>query len=100
MSNTLTLEPSAAGQGCSPDQEPWRPTGGGRVAIVNSSGFEQQLTNITNGALNQSPHGVITIRENECWQGTVGRGGRQPYTYDYNDGEPAARPRTGTIDPS
>lgn len=100
MSDTLTLKPSAEGEGCCPDQDPWQPTENGRVAIVNSSGFDQELTNITNGALNPSPHGVITIAKDECWHGPVGPNKVPPYTYEYDDGLPVAGPRTGTIDPS
>lgn len=97
MSNMLTLEASGSG-GCTPDQNPWKPTKGGSVTIKNNSGFDQILSNITPGLLN--PVGAsksITVTTTQDWNGTVGstRG-----TYTYNDGLAEEDPRNGTIDPS
>ena len=99
MSDTLILKPSGNG-GCIPEPILWKPTGRGPVKIDNQSGFEQKLTKITQGALNPSPHREITIAKDDDWKGTVGPKKVPPYTYEYNDGQPVAGPRTGTIDPS
>ena len=50
---TLVLNPSASGQGCAPNYEPWTPApadGSRRVAIYNASGYQQILSSIS-GAL-------------------------------------------------
>jgi hypothetical protein len=93
-SNTLTLNASGSG-GCTPNKDPWRPAPG-PVEILNKSGFEQTLTNVTKGVLAPAPHRIVTV-PTEGWPGTAGS---NKGTYIYDDGFPEAGPRTGTIDPS
>ena len=95
MSNTLTLNPSGT-DGCTPSPDPWEPTKSGPVNIVNSSGHEQVLFNITPGLLAPAPGGSITV-PTTGWSGTVGN---KKGTYSYNDGLPTRGVRSGTIDPS
>ena len=96
MSDTLTLNASGTG-GCAPDQEPWAPGNGASVTIVNSSGSDQVLSNITPGLLAPAPNGSITVTTTTNWTGTVGSNSG---TYSYNDGSDKRGMRTGTIDPS
>lgn len=106
MSNTvdnkvqiLNLKPSGSG-GCSPEPLDWKVKKKSLVAIVNSSGAEQTLSSITEGVLvDEDGNGVtsITVDEGGFWLGTMeDKNG----TYVYEDGLPAAAPRTGRIDPS
>ena len=96
MSDTLTLSASGTG-GCSPDQNPWEPTSGGAVSIVNNSGAQQMLSDITPGLLNPAPGNSITISSGGTWNGRVGTSSG---TYSYNDGSNKRGMRNGTIDPS
>jgi hypothetical protein len=103
MSNTLTLNPSGT-NGCTPDQNPWRPANGANVTIINSSGHRQTLSNITNGCLIQAGGGritSITLDHNRDWTGKAG-GIANRGTYQYDDGgeSPKRDMRSGTIDPS
>ena len=97
MSNILILNETENG-GCEPDQDHWHPTGDHKVTIVNNSGFEQILTNITNGVLTPARHLEVIVPKDGCWQGRSGRS-QVTGTYTYEDGSTAV-PRTGTIDPS
>jgi len=99
VANTLTLHPSGT-NGCTPAPLNWKPDAQHKVAIVNHSGFEQTLSNITPGLLRAAPHGVITVPKDGCWQGTTGSHRPNPGTYTYEDGTARTIPRTGTIDPS
>ena len=94
MSDTLTLGPSGD-KGCTPDSDPWTPTKSGPVTILNTSGHEQILTNISKGLLASAPGGSITV-PTTGWSGTVGN---KKGTYDYNDGLGMRGVRSGTIDP-
>lgn len=94
--STLTLNPAGTG-GCAPSPDPWTPAKGSQVEIINSSGAEQTLTNISPGLLNSAPGGQITITSGGTWSGTVGNNNG---TYEYNDGSRERGVRTGTIDPS
>lgn len=94
MSNTLTLNPSGT-NGCVPDDNPWHPDGGQPVTIVNNSGFDQTLANVTPGLLAPAQQGTITV-PTTGWSGHVGRG---IGTYEYDDDIAGADVRTGTIDP-
>lgn len=96
MSNTLTLNASGSG-GCTPSDDPWTPTSGGAVTIVNNSGYDQDLTNITPGLLTPAPGNAITVTTTANWEGRVGTSNG---TYSYDDGLPEEDPRNGTIDPS
>ncbi len=96
---TLVLNPSASGQGCAPNYEPWTPAPAGAprsVAIYNASGHEQTLSNIDQGLLNPSPGGQIIIAAGSTWCGTVGNANGE---YDYEDGSSKMVPRRGTINP-
>ena len=94
-SNTLTLLPSGD-KGCIPDLDPWKPHKSGKVNIVNKSGFEQTLSNISKGLLSPSPHDTIIVPL-EGWAGTAGR---KKGTYQYEDGLEIEGVRNGTIDPT
>jgi len=105
MSNTLTLNPSGT-NGCTPDQDPWMPTNGADVTIINSSGHTQTLSNITNGCLIKTGQGggpatSITLDDNDRWTGKAGAVSNRG-TYYYDDGveSPKRDMRSGTIDPS
>jgi len=103
MSNTLTLNPSGT-NGCTPDQDPWTPANGAEVTIINSSGYRQTLSSITNGCLIQTRGGrvnSITLDHNGDWTGRAGGIGNRG-TYQYDDGGPSPMldMRSGTIDPS
>jgi len=102
MSRFLILEPSG-NRGCEPDEQIWQPPQGRWAYIINNSGFDQTLTNITPGALSPSPGGEFTIVAGGFVRKRVGRRHEPPYTYNYDDGLPQPAdfvPRTGTIDPS
>ncbi|MGD8680601.1 MAG: hypothetical protein PVJ33_09555 [Lysobacterales bacterium] len=101
MSNTLTLN-AAGTDGCSPYQNPWTPTHGAAVSIVNSSGHDQTLSNISNGCLIQTGGGAVTqidISSGGTWNGRAG-GSNNGGSYDYEDGSNKRGMRNGTIDPS
>ncbi|MEP4485992.1 MAG: hypothetical protein ABJ013_10215 [Halioglobus sp.] len=98
----LNLTPSGVG-GCSPEPaEPvdWKPKKKSLVAIVNSSGADQTLSNITVGMLKDQAGKEVThidVSNKGFWLGTVEQ---KKGTYEYDDGETSAGPRTGRIDPS
>lgn len=94
-SSTLILKPSGKG-GCVPASDPWNPPKSGKVKIVNNSGAEQKLTNISKGLLSPSPHNTVVVPE-EGWSGTVGN---KKGVYQYEDGSEDMGVRDGTIDPS
>jgi len=103
MSNTLTLSAGGTG-GCSPDQDPWTPTHGADVTIINNSGSAQTLSDISNGCLVKSGQGSVTsialaAAAGSSWTGKAGSAGANG-TYVYNDGSNKRGMRTGTIDPS
>lgn len=105
MSNTLTLN-SSGNSGCTLDQNPWTPTNGADVTIINDSGHTQTLANITNGCLVQTGQGggpvtSITLDHNDRWNGRAG-GLSNRGSYNYDDGveSPKRDMRSGTIDPS
>lgn len=91
----LNLTPSGAG-GCSPEPLDWKAKKKSLVAIVNSSGADQTLSNITAGALSTGGTS-ISIKKDSFWLGTMED---KKGSYEYDDGEPSAAPRTGRIDPS
>jgi hypothetical protein len=93
----LTLEASGT-NGCEPDKNPWYVCPGKAVEIVNNSGHEQTLSNISNGLISPSPQGRIVV-PTSGWTGRIGNGNTEG-TYQYEDGLPVAGPRTGIIDPS
>ena len=95
----LNLRSSGA-DGCAPDPLDWKVKKNSLVAIVNSSGAAQVLSNITSGVLvDQAGNGVtsITVNDGGFWLGTMkDKNGN----YEYQDGLPDAGTRTGRIDPS
>lgn len=95
MSNTLTLNASGS-NGCSPSPDPWKPTKGAEVTIVNNSGVQQLLTNVTAGLLAPAPGNTVTV-PTSGWSGRVGQ---NKGTYSYEDGLPTRGVRNGTIDPT
>lgn len=102
MSNTLILQPSVVGHGCKPDQEPWQPNEGETVFIINESGSTQELLDIKNKCLktlNGKKKTSIKLKDGKSWKGKAGDK-RNIGTYVYDDGESAAGPRNGHIDPS
>jgi len=95
MSETLTLNASGS-NGCEPDQNPWTPTKGSAITIVNNTPAELLLTNVTPGLLTPAPGGTVTV-PTSGWSGRVGQNNG---TYQYEDGLLDAGVRDGTIDPS
>lgn len=101
MSNTLILKPGGNG-GCVPDPEYWKPIAGEKVTITNKSGSTQELLDIKNKCLKTKkgkPKKSISLKDGKSWSGKAGDKGVNG-TYVYDDGEPAAGPRNGHIDPS
>ncbi|KAA9131549.1 hypothetical protein F3N42_09540 [Marinihelvus fidelis] len=98
--DVLVLGPCAdGGEGCVPSEDPWRPPQQTEVVIVNLSGHEQSLTNISNALLTPVQHNQITIPAGKAWVGRVGRRVDRG-TYTYNACTDDAGPRNGTIDPA
>ena len=94
----LVLRAAGTG-GCLPDPLDWKPKKNKRAAILNASGAEQELSNLTDDMLvDEDGNSVssVTIAANGFWLGEVAKKGE----YTYQDGTAQAAPRTGTIDPS
>jgi hypothetical protein len=94
-SRTLTLISSGTG-GCEPNYNPWKPPKSGPVNIINNSGVQQLLTNVSRGLLAPAPHKTVTVPITG-WSGAVGN---KKGTYQYEDGLEDMGVRNGTIDPS
>ena len=99
----MILNTSGEG-GCLPEPLNWPTEKNTKVVIVNNSGADQILSNISDDLLKGDGGWVnrIEIADGEFWEGKVGakREEGDPGRYIFNDGEDGAAPRIGTIDPS
>ena len=96
----LILKPSGTA-GCKPDPVDWEPQRNSNVVIVNASGANQQLHVLSGKKLLKNTQNTwkkyIFIEDGDYW---IGKVGKTDGDYQYEDGDPAAGPRVGTIDPS
>lgn len=102
----MILMPSGDG-GCLPQPLVWPTEKNAKVVIVNASGADQKLSNISDDLLKGDGGWVsnITISDGDFWSGKVGakREEGDPGNYIFDDGEEKKfedAPRVGTIDPS
>ena len=100
----MILKPSGV-DGCEPDPQDWLPEKNAKVVILNDSGADQELTDISTKLL-KDKHGTwektIFIKDGEFWEGKTGAKRNSPGSYVYQSGETVkdVGPRNGTIDPS